>query len=37
MVDAVLVFEVSKGTASSIENIDLIIKKDGQSTVHMLK
>ena len=37
MVDAVLVFEVSKGTASSIENIDLIVKKDGQSTVHMLK
>lgn len=37
MVDAVLVFEVSEGTASSINNIDLIVKKDGQSTMHKLQ
>ena len=37
MVDACLVFEVSEGTSSTINSMDLIIKKDDSSTTHSLK
>lgn len=37
MAEAVLVFEVSEGTSSSIDRLDLIVKKGDESTTHMLK
>lgn len=37
MVDAVLVFEVSKGTAETISTLDLIVRHDDSSTTHMLR
>lgn len=36
MANAVLVFEVSEGTADGIQEMDLIVKKDSGSTTHKL-
>lgn len=37
MANAVLVFEVAKGTADNIESLDLVVKKSDVSSTHMLK
>lgn len=37
MSDAVLVFEISEGTSSSISSLDLIVKKDNEYTTHRLR
>lgn len=37
MVDAVIIFEVSRGTADSISSLDLVVKKGEESTTHPLR